>query len=225
MRQFSLLIAVALVAAFLLPSCAQEEVSDGLEVSDKPYELVFDTQQDMQFPELPTGCEATAASTLARMAGAHVTKTEVADLMPKSDSDFVHSFLGNPYAKTGWATSAPCVAETLNKIFQTREQFAAIELTGTSIYRLPLPCMVWISIDLVDNGKPRRESEGYGLFNRSHCVVITDVHDGEVDCIDPLKGITEYPFHIFKMRFDGMGKQSVYVGTLDKILNMTRGEK
>lgn len=213
-----------LFSCLVIPACASESVTNDLDVSDKPHEWVFDTSEDMQLPELPTGCEATAAATLARMAGANVTKTEVADMMPKSDSDFVHSFLGNPYSEKGWACAAPCVEETLNKIFQTREEYAAIELTGTSIYKLPLPCMVWVSIDLVDNGKPRRESEGYGLFNRSHCVVITAIQDGKVEVIDPLKGETEYPLHVFKLVFKSMGKQSVYVGTLDEILNIRRND-
>ena len=87
---------------------------------DKPAKYVFDEKQDLQMPELPTGCEATALGTLLRMNGVNVTKFDVADAMPKSNgSDFVYSFWGNPYSATdGWACMAPCSVITANKFLK-----------------------------------------------------------------------------------------------------------
>ena len=216
------LFAAALLTLLILPSCSAVTESETLDVSDFAYEWVFDYSEDMQLPELPNGCEATAAATLARMNGEFVTKTEVADIMPRSSHDFVHAFLGNPYLETGWATSAPCVTETLNRIFQTHERLAAIELTGTPIYKLPLPCMVWVSIDLKDNGKPKREQEGYVLFKNTHTVIVTNIHDVTVEVIDPLRGETSYPIHVFKGIYDNMGRQAVYISDINTISRMNR---
>ena len=77
---------VALVAASQ-PSGRAEEPSEVLEASED----YMVTAADMQLPELPTGCEATAIATLLRLNGVDASKTDIADVMPKSDTDFVHS--------------------------------------------------------------------------------------------------------------------------------------
>lgn len=191
-------------------------------VKDFPYKWVMNYADDMQYPELPTGCEATAAATLARMNGAFLTKTQVADALPKSDDDFVHAFIGDPYTPYGWTISARGMTETLNMIFQSREEYAAVEFTGTPIHELPMPCAVWISIDLKDNGEAVRESEGYGLFRNPHCVVLITSNDEYVTVVDPLVGLTHYERWRFTQVYNHMGRQAVYIGTLDRALKLMR---
>lgn len=217
-KRYALLLLIAPALAVLVSCTASflPEDEPPLEVADEPYVWVMNYSHDMQLPELPTGCEATAAATMCRMQGALVTKTQVADALPKSDADFVHAFLGDPYAETGWACSAPAIAETLNGIFEHEEKFAAVELTGDDLWELPLPCAVWVSIECADPGEAVREQEGYGLFRRSHCVVLTRRGEVAVDVVDPLRGVCQYPTERFTEIYDHMGRQAVYVAPLDE---------
>lgn len=191
-----------------------------LQVRDVPYEWVFDYSEDMQLPELPTGCEATAAATLSRMQGAFVSKTQVADALPKSYDDFVYSFMGDPYSYIGWSCSARAITETLNVIFSSEEKFAAIELTGDDLDDLILPAAVWVTIDMENPGRPAYTDDGYMLFHNTHCVVITKIAYDEVSVIDPLRGDVVYGRYIFESVYNAMGKEAVYVGYLDEITRL-----
>ena len=132
----SLVIAAALAAAFFfLVDSTQGKASPSecdylnMEVSDEPHAFIFNYQKDMQYPELPTGCEATAVSTLLRMHGYNVSKTDVADAMPKSDWDFVDCFWGDPYKETGGACMSPCAAATANLFIDDGAEAVAVRST------------------------------------------------------------------------------------------------
>lgn len=183
---------------------------------DKPARYTFDEKQDLQMPELPTGCEATALGTLLRMNGINVTKFDVADAMPKSTSgDFVYSFWGNPYSSTdGWACMAPCSVITANK-FLKKTNKKAVEYTGTKLTDLQLPSAVWVTMYLKDPLRTDYESNGYRLFRNPHCVVVTSIDDDNVYVIDPLVGETSYPLSKFENVYNILGCQAVYIKTVN----------
>lgn len=184
---------------------------------DKPAKYVFDEKQDLQMPELPTGCEATALGTLLRMNGVNVTKFDVADAMPKSDgSDFVYSFWGNPYSATdGWACMAPCSVITANKFLKNSNK-VAVEYTGTNLTDLKFPSAVWVTMYLNDPLPSNYESNGYRLFKNPHCVVVTRIEIDSVYVIDPLVGEVAYPFERFNNVYKELGCQAVYIETAKK---------
>lgn len=217
--------AVAFVALLLTTACVATTPADDQEavlpVEDTPYTWVLDYNQDMQLPELPTGCEATAASTLLRMSGVYVTKQEVADAMPKSDSDFVYAFLGDPYSYNGWACAPPCVVNTINGFCEFNEEYASVDMTGTPLAELPLPAAVWVSIDLLPPDAPVRVVDGYGLYRNSHCMVVRSVTDTGVDVIDPLGGDPIYDRAKFESVYDAMGRQAVYIADIATAIQIT----
>lgn len=184
---------------------------------DKPSKYTFDEKQDLQMPELPTGCEATALGTLLRMNGISVTKFDVADAMPKSTSgDFVYSFWGNPYSSTdGWACMAPCSVITANK-FLKKTNKKAVEYTGTKLTDLQLPSAVWVTMYLKDPLRTDYESNGYRLFRNPHCVVVTSIDDDNVYVVDPLVGETSYPLSKFENVYNILGCQAVYIKTVNE---------
>lgn len=219
--------AILLLITLTLTSCASNsqgvnDYSDKFseEVSDTPYEWVLNYNEDMQLPELPTGCEATAGATMMRMNGILVSKEDVADAMPKSDEDFVNCFIGDPYSYSGWTCSAPCLTNTLNGFLDVEEKFAAVELTGTPLQELPTPCCVWVTTDMEMPGEPMREKDGYGLFRNSHCVVLRGIHDDKASVVDPLGGELDYDLNRFESVYDAMGRQSVYVADIDTAVRM-----
>lgn len=181
---------------------------------DKPAKYVFDEKQDLQMPELPTGCEATALGTLLRMNGVNVTKFDVADAMPKSDgSDFVYSFWGNPYSATdGWACMAPCSVITANKFLKDTNK-VAVEYTGTDLTDLKFPSAVWVTMYLNDPQPSNYESSGYRLFRNPHCVVVTRMELDSVYVIDPLVGEVAYPLERFNNVYKELGCQAVCIET------------
>lgn len=184
---------------------------------DKPAKYVFDEKQDLQMPELPTGCEATALGTLLRMNGVNVTKFDVADAMPKSNgSDFVYSFWGNPYSATdGWACMAPCSVITANKFLKDTGK-VAVEYTGTDLTDLKLPSAVWVTMYLNDPVPSNYESNGYRLFRNPHCVVVERIELDSVYVIDPLVGEVAYPLEKFNNIYKELGCQAVYIEAEEK---------
>lgn len=184
---------------------------------DKPAKYVFDEKQDLQMPELPTGCEATALGTLLRMNGVNVTKFDVADAMPKSNgSDFVYSFWGNPYSATdGWACMAPCSVITANKFLKDTGK-VAVEYTGTDLTDLKLPSAVWVTMYLNDPVSSNYESNGYRLFRNPHCVVVERIELDSVYVIDPLVGEVAYPLEKFNNIYKELGCQAVCIETEEK---------
>ncbi len=184
---------------------------------DKPAKYVFDEKQDLQMPELPTGCEATALGTLLRMNGVNVTKFDVADAMPKSNgSDFVYSFWGNPYSATdGWACMAPCSVITANKFLKDTSK-VAVEYTGTDLTDLKFPSAVWVTMYLNDPVPSNYESNGYRLFRNPHCVVVERIELDSVYVIDPLVGEVAYPLERFNNIYKELGCQAVCIETEEK---------
>lgn len=178
--------------------------------SEEPEGFVFNYNKDMQLPELPTGCEATALSTCLRMNGIEASKTEVADAMPKSDGDdFVTCFWGDPYSEHGWACMAPCVERTA-RIFCPVEK-TPVDLTGTPLVYLPAPCVVWVTMELDEAMPSQYEQDGYSLLWNTHCVTLVAAGEATVKVIDPLSGMQEYPFSKFNKAYMANGCQAVYI--------------
>lgn len=211
--------ALAMCLVLVLSGCAQAQADgerhlDSFDVDDKPFGIelyAFDPDEDMQLPELPTGCEATATATLLRMHGVNATKTEVADAMPKSDIDFVHSFLGDPYKSTGGCCMALCAAETARP-FLAGTGLTCYVVEGLPLIDLPRPCVIWATIDLAEPQAIRRQG-AYTMHYPSHCIVVTSVSDGYAQCIDPLAGRVDYPLDRLTYVYQKVGAQAIYVGS------------
>lgn len=181
------------------------------EIKESIYKYSFDESQDLQLPELPTGCEATALTTLLRMNSIEVAKLEVADAMPKNyDGNFVYSFWGDPYSSTGWACMAPCSVRLANEFLENSSK-EAVELTGIALLDLPLPSAVWVTIDLGYPSSAGMWQDGYPLFYNTHCMVVTEIIGDVVKVVDPLVGVAEYEFDNFEYVYNTLGSQAVHI--------------
>lgn len=212
------MLAVLIAAFAFIVSIAQPtNDSEGqdflaLEVSDKEHSFIFSYNRDMQLPELPTGCEATAISTLLRMHGYPASKTDVADAMPKSSWDFFNCFWGDPYKESGGACMAPCAAATANMFIDDGGK--AVALKGATLGEMALegalPACVWVTIDLAEP-YPTRTQGDYTCYVPSHCVTVTEVGYDTVSYFDPLSGIQQADRHLFETRFKQLGSQAVFI--------------
>ncbi len=83
-----------------------------------------------QRPELPTGCEATAVAMMLQYAGHNVSKTQVANEMPRSN-DGNRGFVGNPYSTSGWWVFPTGISPVVDKYIGHHEI-----MTGASMQRI-----------------------------------------------------------------------------------------
>lgn len=207
---FGAMMAAALMAfGFAAPDCGA--AAEGLSQSRGRLETLarsfkYSEKEDLQLPELPTGCEATAISTLLRLHGVPVTKIAVAEAMPRSDGDFVNAFWGNPYAEDGGFCLAPCAAATANSFLS---ESCVVATRGERLGDLPLPACVWITEGLVEPVAAHTQGS-YTAFFDTHCVTVVFLDDQSVHVIDPLLGPTVYPRERFETIYEETGGQVVY---------------
>lgn len=174
----------------------------------RAYEI---TSADMQLPELPTGCEATAIATLLRLNGVDANKTDVADAMPKSDTDFVNAFLGDPYSTSGGCCMSLCAVETMRG-FLVDTDLVGCQSEGVPIEELPKPCAVWVTVGLADPQGPLGTQGAYSMWYPSHCVVVLAIDGGTAHVIDPLEGRVDYPLDRLSEVYRTLGSQAIYIG-------------
>lgn len=185
-------------------------IADQIEQDSVPtYVWEFSKENDLQLPELPTGCEATSASTLLRMNGIEVSKTEIADSIPQSDSDYVHAFWGNPYYESGWACMSPAIEDVMNKFIS--ENQTVVRYEGYELKDVPLPCQVWVTMSMTIPLMSSYDSEGYPLAYNTHCVVITEVEGDLIHYIDPLEGECSTTYREISEIYETLGSQAIYI--------------
>lgn len=69
-----------------------------------------------QLPELPTGCEATALTMMYSFKqGKLISKTKVADELPRHPFDPNQGYVGNPYLTSGWTIYPPALGGMMLK--------------------------------------------------------------------------------------------------------------
>ncbi len=196
-----------------------------------PKTAMLNVNMVMQNPELPTGCEVTALTMLMNYNGFVVSKTTLADIMPKMNfyyyngslygADFLTTFPGNPYSSSGsYGCYTPCMVTTaqryLNTIGNTTHRL--VDITGTEFEELldqvamGRPVMAWATMGLVESALTTKwttpEGKNVQWRNKEHCLLITgyDKNEGIVYVNDPLEGKITYPISQFKLRYDQMGK-------------------
>ncbi len=197
----------------------------------------IDVPMILQNPELPTGCEATSLTMLLNHSGFSVSKSTIAELMPKYGiyyrnrvmygPDYYTTFPGNPFNSSGYGCYTPCMVTTADSYFNSigRSDVRLKEITGTDFYDLydyidiGKPVMIWATMYMI---APRDTDtwttpEGSRLtwHGNEHCLVLTgyDKNQGIVYINDPLVGKTTYNAETVRTRFEQMGKFCAVIET------------
>lgn len=180
----------------------------------------------LQNPELPTGCEVTALTTVLNYNGFEIDKVELCDnFLPidlYAEYTFDEAYVGNPKLDNGFGCNAPVIVETAELYFESiGESWKGLNLTGTDFQELfyqiekGRPVIVWSSMGLKDVTFRLRWTTDDGdeawFAELEHCMVLTgyDLDSGIVYVADPLKGNMEYSLERFEDVYDQMGKQAV----------------
>ncbi len=182
----------------------------------------------LQYPLLPTGCEATAATSLLYFHGICTSPAELALSLPCSeitDRRAAHpadAFIGCPFRKKD---SYGCYSPVIQRLLQRALKAAnsskqAYDLTGcpfsvlTRLLSHGFPSVVWVSMDL----SPLRPSDSWetphGSFtwlSNEHCVLLCGFQENLLFCCDPTRGWTACPYDTFLRRWHSLGRQAVTV--------------
>ena len=194
-----------------------------------------------QLPQLPTGCEATALTTLMNFKGIKADKYEIAmDYMPRKELYFedkvlygpnpVSTFVGNPSEDSGLGCFAPCLVRTF-KSFQkkhtdVKEKYQAVDLTGSDFEILlqdyvvkDIPIVVIVSQFM---WKPHEgttwqlKSGGTWTWMVNHHAMVVygfDLSKNEVYVCDSLQqsGIATYDLQRFEEIYNLKGKSAMTI--------------
>ena len=184
-----------------------------------------------QNPELPTGCEATAATMLLRAYGYDVDKIDVASRLKQSEfiekDGIVYSnhpneyFIGNPTNRTGYGVFAGEIARVMSEIIKEYNgihhpigMFGKKEEQILKYIDSKRPVCIWTSM----NNLEIQYRRGWYLIQNSkytdiyfqwpaneHCVVLVGYDCDKVEVIDPIVGKCTYPRKDFFKHYEQVG--------------------
>lgn len=190
-----------------------------------------------QNPELPTGCEITALTTVLNYYGFNVSKSVMAaNYLPKSTefpANFWDVFLGDPTKSTGFGCYAKPIVDAANKYFKDNNaDFIAVDHSGSQFESLlaevenGTPVLIWgTSYDK----KEKNLREPYTTYEWTidgkkiqwiapeHCMVLIgyDIDRGIAIISDPQRGIVEYDLETVKARYIVLHSQCVVIKRVD----------
>lgn len=188
-----------------------------------------------QLPELPTGCEITALTTVLNYWGYSVSKETMADnYLPKCDievGDFLNYFLGDPYTDYSFGCYANPIVVAANSYFSNNGgRHAAYNYSGNDFSVILKevesgnPVVIWSTFE-------RREAfvrpeftwelaNGQRLtwISPEHCVALIgyDLDSGTVTISDPMEGIVTCDLSVIDARYRQLASQAVAIRPISK---------
>jgi uncharacterized protein YvpB len=222
MKHTLILISVLLLLMWIPSIASAEENKHDYEIQNVP--------ALSQYPELPTGCEATATAMLLQWAGADVTKLDVANALPKEampaiqdDGSYVgvnpHSeFIGDPFSDEGYGVFHEPIDKVIGHFLPGR----SLDISGATFQELldtvrgGKPVIVWATEQMTDPVKTDSWEDHDGnlvdWYEPEHALLMTGWDDDHVYMNDPQTGNREtYDLVKFKEVWEQMGSQAVTI--------------
>ena len=179
----------------------------------------------LQYPELPTGCEAVALTNALMYKGFRLSKTELADKwISRSTSDFVMHFWGNPHSVKGNSIAAPGLMAAANKYLQAKgSKLHAYDVSGKSLDNLfsyvsnGNPVIVWSTINQqrigLCYGTQWYNGKKYSVYTNSHTIVLRgfDLVNNKVYLSDSISGYVTCDASWFAMTYTARGSQAIVI--------------
>lgn len=181
-----------------------------------------------QYPELPTGCEATALAMLLNWGGVTVSKYDVVNALPKGEKvrlvDGVWlganpevEFVGDPYSDDDFGVFEKPILQTVEKLASSCK---GINLTGHAfesildVIRAGKAVMAWTTIDQKPTYLSKKWMDENGKiidwYCNEHALVITGFNKDNVIVHDPYTGKEEYyQRDLFERNWEAMGKRAI----------------
>lgn len=181
----------------------------------------------LQYPELPTGCEITALTTVLNYYNCNVDKSYLAEYYLEQgnvgQTNPLDAFVGSPFSDEAYG----CYSDVIVNAAQSYINDYRTDLKVENISELDFPQLLnyvkkgqpvifWTTMNLK---KPYEstswliDGEKVPWYAYEHCMVLIGF-DYDTDCYivsDPLKGITEYKRELMENRYNQIGKHAVLV--------------
>ena len=190
-----------------------------------------------QEPELPTGCEITAATMALNYYGLNPDKVEMAThYLPREyfyfyynengiyiGPDLYNVFLGDPTTLENGTVCGPGAIVTAANDFlkDSKSKLRAKDITGSSAKKLyslvkqDVPVIVWITVYMNGRGDIQSwqtengNTVDWGL--NDHCGVLIGYTEDTVIIADPIQGKVEYTKEQFETTFEQRNNQCVII--------------
>lgn len=206
-------------------------VEDSIVVAES---ALLDVEWISQLPDLPTGCEITAATMALDYYGYDAENTDLDAYLAKSD-DFYYEdgvefgpdpdqyFIGDTESNSGWfCTPVPVVAALNAYIEDAGGSEEAIDITGATpdeLYALVsegTPVVVWVTTYLQDYEVSETwYSSVDGLLveasTHDHAMVLIGYDDENVILADPLDSIVAYSKEAFEASYTSRGNMACII--------------
>lgn len=201
----------------------QKSAQDQEEAEGEEYSLPMDCL--LQYPELPTGCESVALTTVLNYYGFNLDKFFIVDnyLLFQSD-DYEVGFGGDPYSEDGSSIYPKGIVDTANNFLNDYAPYlCAYEISGTSFDELldyvknGVPVLIWITdtYDYPEYSDSVFSYEGYTYYDywAEHCVVLSgyDTNDGTVQIQNPQEGEMWMDKSWMEFIYDACGRLAVVI--------------
>ena len=186
-----------------------------------------ETEELLQTPELPTGCESVALTAALRCLGFTPDKTEIADNYLSYGEDVMWDYVGDPYDYDGAGVFPPGLTNCANNYLAAtqRDKYAAYNTMGVEFENLlklidnGFPVVLWTTMDyeepMLGDVAYEYEGEYYYWFEMEHCVLLYgyDLDEGTVMLNDPMQGTVTMDLLQMKTVYDAIGRLSMTIKT------------
>lgn len=208
-----------------IKSAILEHTTRAADNYEYPNSFSLDIPFVSQYPELPTGCEITALTTVLNYLGYNVDKLTMADYyLDKGKMGEVSpykAFVGNPRDEDSCGAFAPVLVNSATKYLKSQRSYMNVyNITGAEYNEL---------LDYVDDGHPvlvwetmymkepyesctwNIDGENIMWLSREHAMVLIGYTQSTYIMADPLRGICEYDKELVETRYKSMGKQAIVI--------------
>lgn len=208
-----------------IKSAILEHTTRAAENYEYPNSFSLDIPFVSQYPELPTGCEITALTTVLNYLGYNVDKLTMADYyLDKGKMGEVSpykAFVGNPRDEDSCGAFAPVLVNSATKYLKSQRSYMNVyNITGAEYNELfdyvddGHPVLVWETMYMKEPYESctwNIDGENIMWLSREHAMVLIGYTQSTYIMADPLRGICEYDKELVETRYKSMGKQAIVI--------------
>lgn len=181
----------------------------------------------LQNPELPTGCEITALTTVLNYYGFAVDKLYMAENYLKmgdiGETNPDDAFVGSPFSNHSFGCFSNVIKESaIDYLVDNGSTLNVLDLKGydfSDFEKYVLdghPIIFWATMGLKEpyiNCSWNIDNQEINWLANEHCMVLIGFNNENSTYIvsDPLQGIVEYPEDLLVERYNQMGQQALLI--------------
>lgn len=221
---------IIIVLIFIMFKDKKEESSAN--VIPEPNEKIINVPNLCQYPNLPTGCEATAAAMALRYYGVNINAEEFAGMWLDCSQGFYTAggelygpapnevFAGDPFSESSYGCYASAIVKAVNG---NSTECTALKITDKTLSELcndyiarDKPLLIWATMSMKESKQGRKwllnDGSEFIWTAGEHCLVLVGYGEDYYYFNDPQSGSTvAYQKGVSEKRFKELGSQAVYI--------------